>query len=128
MDNKIKVLILTDRLQDQAKALIEFLKQSGFFEVVGFAENKQQVHSIAEDRNFDYLIIAGYLKNETNYHVIAELRNEFKRFHPVQWAMVDSLINIFCLRYQIPLKFERTLPMDEFADFLRTHKNDPLIR
>lgn len=119
---------MTDRLQDQANALAEFLKQSVFFEVVGFAENKQQVHSIAEYRNFDYLIIAGYLKNETNYHVIAELRKKFKRFQPVQWAINDSLINIFCLRYKIPLKFERTRPIEEFADFLKNHKYDSLIR
>jgi hypothetical protein len=67
------------------------------------------------------------LKNETNYRVIEELRKRHKRFLAVQWAIVDSLINIFCSRYKIHLKFERTLPMEQFVDFLRAHRNDPLL-
>ena len=80
---------------------------------------------IAQEHAFDYLIIAGYLRWEYNYGVIAELRKQQKKFIPVQWAILDSLIHTFCLRYGIPLKFERTRPMSDFVSFLIEHKNDP---
>ncbi|QOX63800.1 hypothetical protein FRZ06_10800 [Anoxybacterium hadale] len=129
MKNKeIKVLIISDRLMDKARALAEFLSSIESFKVAGIASDGKQVMEFASNSDFDYLIIAGYLKNETNYRVIEDLRKRHKRFITVQWAMVDSLINIFCSRYKIPLKFERTLPMELFVDFLRAHRNDPLLQ
>lgn len=123
---KIRVLIISDRLLNQAKALSEYLQCSVSIDVVGIAESKQQALNIARDHVFDYLIIAGYLKKECTYDVIAELQKQQRRFLPVQWAMLDSLITTFCLRYKIPLKFERTLPMEDFIYFLKAHKNDPI--
>lgn len=123
-DKKIKVLIISDRLQRQAKTLAEYLSRAGDIVVIGLAENKQQALNIAQDCAFDYLIIAGYLKSEYNYRVIAELQEQRKQFLPVQWAILDELILTFCRRYEIPLKFERTLPMADFVSYLEQVKSD----
>lgn len=123
-NKKIRVKIITDRLFRQADALADYFRHTGNIEVVGLAETKQQALSIAQEHDFDYLIIAGYL-TEYNYNVIAELQKKQKKFIPVQWAILDFLIAGFCRRYKIPLKFDRTLPMSDFTDFLIAHKNDP---
>lgn len=123
---KIKVLILSDRLTDRAKVLAEGLRGTGRVHVAGIAGDRRQALSIAKDHSFDYLIIAGYLKTERTYEVIAELKEKQKKFIPVHWALLDSLIAGFCQRYQIPLRFERTRPLEEFVDFLEAHKNDPV--
>ena len=124
-ENKTRVLIISDRLLDEAKVLAGYLRCTGLIDVVGIAKNKQQALSIAQKYAFDYLIIAGYLKIEYNYSVIAELQKQQKEFLPVQWAILDSLITTFCQRYKIPLRFERTLPMDDFVSFLNAHKKTP---
>jgi len=123
---KIRVLIFSDRLLDEAKVLAGYLQCTGVIDVVGVARNRQQALSIARENAFDYLIIAGYLKNEYNYSVIAELQSQQKEFQTVQWAMLDPLINTFCQRYGIPLKFERTRPMADFVRYLESHKNDSI--
>lgn len=123
---KIRVLIISDRLLDRAKALADHLHSTETVEVVGLAENKQQALSIAQDHSFDYLIIAGYLKTEYTYGVIAELQKQNKKFLALQWAILDSLIAAFCQRYKITLKFDRTHPITEFVSYLDTHKNDPI--
>jgi DNA-binding NarL/FixJ family response regulator len=117
-------LIITDRLTERAKVLADYLRTMESFHVIGLAENEQQALQLAEHNTLDYLIIAGYLKVEQTYRVIAELQKRNKKLLPVQWAMLDTLIASFCYRYQIPLKFERTLPMADFARFLNEHKND----
>lgn len=122
-EKKIHVLIISDRLLNQANALANYLSSTGSIHVVGLAENKQQALSIAKDHSFDYLIIVGYLKKEYTYEVIAELQKLQRNFLPVQWAILDSLIFTFCQRYNIPLKFERTLPITDFVNFLVSHKN-----
>ena len=106
--NQIHVLIISDRLVDHARALTEYFRNIENINVIGFAENRQQVLQIAQDHPFKYLIIAGYLDKERNYEVIAELQQQQKRFLVVHWAMLDELIEYFCCRYKIPLKFERT--------------------
>lgn len=124
-ENKpIRVLILSDRLKERAKALADYLCSEESFHVIGLAENEQQALQLAEHNALDYLIIAGYLEMERTYQVISELQKKNKSLLPVQWAILDTLIAIFCYRYQIPLKFERTLPMADFARFLNEHKND----
>jgi len=115
---KVKVLIISDRLQYQAKALADYLSGTGNIDVIGLAESRQQALTIAEDHHIDFLIIAGYLKSEYNYSVIAELQKQRKNFLPVQWAILDELIFLFCQRYNIALKFERTLPMADFVSYL----------
>jgi len=122
-DNQIHVLIISDRLLNQANALANYLSSTGSIHVIGLAENKQQALSIAKDHSFDYLVIVGYLKMEYTYNVIVELQKQQKEFLPVQWAILDTLITTFCQRYQIPLKFERTLPMADFVSFLNAHKS-----
>ena len=122
----IHVLIISDRLISRAKALAEYLHSSENFNVIGLAENENHALELAENHSFDYLIIVGYLQAERNYHVITELQKQKKEFLPVQWAIIDPLITIFCQRYEIPLKFERTLPMADFVSFLNAHKNDSI--
>ncbi len=120
-NRKIRVLIISDRLLDEAKVLAGYLQCTGAVDVVGIARNRQQTLSIAQENAFDYLIVAGYLKNENTYRVIAELRRQQKEFQTVHWAMLDPLISTFCLRYEIPLQFERTLPLEAFVRFLDAH-------
>ncbi len=122
IDDQIKVLILSDRLSDRAKELAEYLRLTKTIDVAGIAANRQQALNIAQDKSFDYLIIAGYLKDESSYEVISELQKQQKKFLTVQWAMLDSLITSFCRRYKIPLKFDRTLPMSELVDFLMANR------
>jgi hypothetical protein len=122
----IRVLILSDRLEDQSKALASFLNGTETVEVIGIAEDKQQALDLAGKDNFDYLLIAGYLKKEYNYEVIEDLQRRGKKFLTVQWSILDPLIAEFCRRYKIPLKFERTLPMAEFVIFLEEHRHDLL--
>ena len=124
--NPIHVLIISDRLLNQAKSLAEYLHSTENFNVIGLAENENHALELAQNHSFDYLIIAGYLQAERTYHVIAELQKQEKEFLPVQWAMLDPLITTFCQRYGIPLKFERTLPMVDFVSFLNAHKNDSI--
>jgi len=125
-NNPIHVLIISDRLYNQANALAEYLRSTEKFNVIGMAETENHALELAQNHSFDYLIIAGYLQAERTYHVIAELQKQEKEFLPVQWAMIDSLITRLCQRYKIPLRFERTLPMAEFVHFLDEHKNDSL--
>jgi hypothetical protein len=126
-DEKIKVLIFSDRLQQQAKTLAEYLNRAEGIDVIGVAENRQQALNIARGCSFDYLIIVGYLKSEYNYSVISELQEQQKKFLPVQWAILDGLIFTFCHRYNIQLKFERTLPMADFVSYLWYNKEKPRL-
>lgn len=123
---QIRVLIISDRLQSQARSLAEYLRSTGHIDVLGIAESRRQVLEIAQEHSFDYLIIAGYLRAERTYEVIAELQKQRKNFLPVQWAILDSLISGFCRQYKIPLQFERTRPMEDFVKFLDSHRNDCL--
>lgn len=118
----LHVLIIADRLFEQASKLADYFRSTDSIDVVGLAVGEPEARRIAQQADFDYLIIAGYLKNENNYCVIEELQKRQKAFLPVQWAILDSLIDTFCLRYKIPLKFDRTLPMAEFVEFLESHK------
>jgi hypothetical protein len=124
-EKNIRVLIISDRLMDRARALADYLSSESV-DVVGLAQDRHQTMEIAQKSSFDYLIIAGYLKTQYTYGVIEELRKQRRSFLAVQWAMLDSLINGFCLSYKIPLKFERTLPLEEFVRFLKIHRNDPI--
>lgn len=120
--NLIKVLIISDRLPERVNELEDYFQSKENFQVAGTAKNREEAINIAKNHDFDYLIIAGYLKNEKNYTVIEELKQMNKKFLAVQWSMIDSLIINFCVRYNIPLKFERTFPLEDFADFLVEHK------
>ena len=122
-NNFIRILILSDRLPERLKELKDYFQEKEDFKVIGTGKNKEEVLEIAKNQDFEYLIIVGYLKNEKNYTVIEELEKMNKNFLTVQWSMIDSLIISFCLRYKIPLRFERTLPLDDFADFLMEHRN-----
>ncbi|QOX63727.1 hypothetical protein FRZ06_10410 [Anoxybacterium hadale] len=117
-EEPIRVLILSDRLLKQAQHLAEYLINLDGFEVVGIALEKDQILELAGEAEFDFLIIVGYLKTFPTYEVIEELQKQKKEFQTVQWAILDSLILELCKRYKIPLTFERTLPMEAFADFL----------
>lgn len=117
-EKKIKVVILSDRLLDEAKVLAGYLRCTGRVEIVGIARNRRQVLSLVLNHTFDYLIIAGYLKVESTYNVIAELQLRQIKFLPVQWAILDELIFTLCHRYNISLKFDRTLPMMDFVSYL----------
>ncbi|MDD2189851.1 MAG: hypothetical protein PHV71_06250 [Eubacteriales bacterium] len=122
INSQIKVLILSDRLCDRAKEMAEYFRLTKIVDVAGIAANRQQALNIAQDKSFDYLIIAGYLRDESSYEVISELQEQQKKFLTVQWAMLDSLIAGFCKRYKIPLKFDRTLPMSELVNFLMVNR------
>jgi DNA-binding NarL/FixJ family response regulator len=119
-NNKIKVLILSDRLLDEAKVLAGYLRCTGKFEITGIARSRREVLSIAQKQAFDYLIIAGYLKAESGYAIISELQNQQRKFLPVQWAILDELIYTLCRRYSISLKFDRTLPLADFVSYLES--------
>lgn len=121
-DKKIKVLILSDRLLDEAKVLAGYLRCTGRFDIVGIARNRREVLNIAQKHTFDYLIIAGYLKAESSYTVITELQSRQTEFLPVQWAILDELIFTLCRRYNISLKFDRTLPLADFVSYLEQIK------
>jgi len=122
---KIRALIVSDRLFDQAKVLADYLRRTKRIEVAGLAKNKQQALEIAGEQSFDYLIVAGYLESEYTYDLISELQKQQRKFLTVQWSMLDSLITVLCQRYKIPLQFERTRSMEDFVRFLEAHKNDP---
>lgn len=126
---EIRVLIISDRLIDQAKKLSDYFCSAGIH-VVGLVRTKQQALKLA-DKPIDYLIIAGFLLNESSYGIIEDYNELHKNFTAVHWAMLDQLISILCWKYKIPLKFERTLPMSEFTAFLqqyhslKTNRNHP---
>lgn len=114
------VLILSDRLLDYAQTLADYLALTGI-QVVALTTSKEQALMFCDER-IDFLIIAGYLKDRKNYGVIEECRSRNLPVIAVQWAMLDSLISDYCRTYRIPLRFERTLPMDEFVLFLLQHR------
>jgi hypothetical protein len=114
------VLILSDRLIDNAQKLADYLTSTGI-QVVALATSKEQALMFCDDR-VDFLIIAGYLKNRQNYGIIEECRNRRLYAIPVIWAMQDSLISSHCSMYRIPLRFERTLPMCDFMLFLQLNR------
>lgn len=120
----IRVLLISDRLPEQAMQLAQYLQCNKSINVVGIALSMQQALHIAHYQTFDYLIIVGYLKPESNYKIISELQKLQKEFLTVQWSMLDPLIEHYCKHYRIPLKFERTRPMKDFADFLIAHKDN----
>lgn len=120
MQNKIRVLIISDRLMDRAIELSNYLCSAGIH-IVGLVKNKEQALEMI-DQVIDFLIIAGYLENQQGYEVINEYRKRHKIFTAVHWAMLDSLISSYCFEYKIPLMFERTRPMSDFVVYLQEHK------
>ena len=121
-NRKIRVLIISDRLTDEAKVLAGYLQCSGVIEVVGVARNRQQALGIAQENDFDYLIIAGYLRIEHNYGVIAELAKTAKGVSDRSVGDARSAdFNLLPDGMTIPLKFERTLPLEAFIRFLDAH-------
>ncbi|ROR23958.1 hypothetical protein EDD66_11289 [Mobilisporobacter senegalensis] len=122
---RIRVLIISDRLIDQAKELSNYLNSVGIH-VIGLVQTKEQALELA-DQAIDFLIVAGYLKNQQNYEIISEYRKRNKTFIALHWAMLDSLIYGYCAKYKIPLKFERTSPMSDFAAYLHKHCPVPTV-
>ena len=122
--SSIRVLILSDRLMEKAQELADYMTSTGV-QVVALTTSKEQALIFCDER-IDFLIIAGYLKNRQNYGIIEECRNRRLPVIAVQWAMLDSLISDYCRTYKIPLRFERTLPMDEFVLFLWQHRHSHL--
>lgn len=122
----IRVLLISDRLPEQAMQLAQYLQCNKSINVVGLALSKRQALHIAHYQTFDYLIIVGYLKPESNYSIISELQKLQNEFLTVQWSSLDWLIDNYCECYKIPLKFERTRPMRDFAEFLISHKEDSI--
>lgn len=123
--SSLRVLILSDRLIEKAQDLADYMTSTGV-QVVALTTSKEQALIFCDER-IDFLIIAGYLKNRQNYGIIEECRNRRLPVIAVQWAMLDSLISDYCRTYKIPLRFERTLPMDEFILFLRQHRPSHMI-
>jgi len=117
----IRVLIVSDRLIDEAQKLADYLAISGV-KVIALVNTKEQALEFCDQR-IDFLIVAGYLKNRQTYKVIEEYKNRQISFIPVHWAMLDDLIAIYCNTYKIPLQFERTLPMFKFVVFLEKYRN-----
>lgn len=115
----IRVLILSDRLMDNAKKLTDYLVSVGI-EVIALTSTKEQALKFSNQK-IDFLIIAGYLEDKQNYGIIEEYRERNISCIPVHWAILDGLINIYCNRYKIPLQFDRTLPMSDFVCFLEQH-------
>lgn len=111
---------MSDRLLDYAQKLADYLTSIGV-QVTALTTSKEQALMFC-DEQIDFLIIAGYLKDESNYRIIKECRSRRLPTIAVQWAMLDSLISDYCRKYEIPLRFERTLPMDEFVLFLWQHR------
>ena len=116
----LRVLILSDRLMDNAQKLADYLTSTGV-QVVALTTSKEHALMFCDER-IDFLIIAGYLKDQQNYGVIEECRNRRLYAIPVIWAMQDALISGHCSMYRIPLRFERTLPMCDFMLFLQLNR------
>lgn len=121
VQNKIRVLIISDRLMDRAIELSNYLCSAGIH-IVGLVKNKEQALEIV-DQTIDFLIIAGYLENEQLYEIINEYRKRHMNFTAVHWAMLDSLISDYCNKYKIPLMFERTRPISDFVVYLQNHRS-----
>ncbi|ADL03731.1 hypothetical protein [Lacrimispora saccharolytica] len=120
VQNKIRVLIISDRLMDRAIELSNYLCSAGIH-IVGLVKNKDQALEMV-DQVIDFLIIAGYLENQQGYEIINEYRKRHKTFTAVHWAMLDSLISSYCNEYKIPLMFERTRPISDFVVYLQEHR------
>lgn len=110
---------------DDAQKLADYLASAGI-QVAALATSKEQALMFCVER-IDFLIIVGYLKDRNNYGVIEECRSRRLPTIAVQWAMLDALISDYCRTYKIPLRFERTLPMDEFVLFLWQHRPSHLV-
>lgn len=121
--NLIEVLLLSDRLVNTAIVLSDQLRQNGV-SVLGVAQNKEELHTLMDAKEIGYIIIVGYLSDVKLYEELRDLREVNQRITTVQWAMLDSLISTYCCEYRIPLKFERTLPVESFVEFLEKHKDD----
>lgn len=118
----INVLILSDRLIDNAQKLSDYLTLAGI-RVIALTTTKEQALEFSDEK-IDFLIIVGYLKDRQNYEIIEEFKARKNSCIPVQWALLDGLIKIYCNQYKIPLQFERTLPLSDFVAFLE--QNRPL--
>lgn len=114
------VLILSDRLMNNAQKLADHLTSTGIH-VVALTTSKEQALRFCDER-IDFLIIAGYLKDRQNYGIIEECRSRRLYAVPVIWAILDELISDHCSMYRIPFKFERTLPMCDFVLFLQRNR------
>ncbi len=119
--SKISVLILSDRLIDNAKKLADYLASVGI-EVIALATTKEQALPFINQKT-DFLIIAGYLEEQQTYEVIEEYSQRNISCIPVHWAILDGLIQLYCSTYQIPLQFDRTLPRSDFVCFLEQHSS-----
>lgn len=117
----INVLILSDRLMEDARKLSDYLAEAGI-RVIALVSTKEQALEFCEV-NIDFLIIVGYLEERQNYGIIEEFKTRKNYCIPVQWAILDGLIKMYCSQYRIPLQFERTLPMSDFVLFLEQHHN-----
>ncbi|WP_027399225.1 hypothetical protein [Anaerovorax odorimutans] len=124
-DDPISILIISDRLIDQAKKLADYLSSMGV-QIVALVSDKEKALSYLNQK-FDFLVIVGYLKNRNSYEIIEESKKYKASFIAVHWAILDEIISKYCRIYKIPLLFERTLPMSEFLSFLKLHRNDKKI-
>jgi hypothetical protein len=114
------VLILSDRLMDNARKLSDYLTGVGV-KVIALAETKGEAMRFCDER-INFLIIVGYLENKYNYGIIEEFKERKLSCIPVQWAILDGLIEIYCKQFRIPLQFDRTLPMSEFVKYLEENR------
>lgn len=117
----INVLILSDRLMDNAQKLSDYLILAGI-QVIALTTTKEQALKFCNEK-IDFLIIVGYLRDSRNYGIIEELKVQKNSCIAVHWAILDGLIKIYCNQYKIPLQFDRTLPMADFVLFLEQHSS-----
>lgn len=112
----VKIMIVTDRLHGCAEGLYQCLQCYSDIEVFKI-EGLSDIDNVQEIP--DIVIVVGYLEKKNTYHKISNLKKRNPYLQSILYGMVDEKIIFEQTTYHIDLVFERTLSVEQLADFIR---------
>ena len=114
----IHVLVITDRLPECAKGLVEYLKQSSDI-TANLVHDLNDAEQIIRQKPADFLVIVGYLRTKANYKAASLVTEHRPHADVIMYAYPDGLIEKECSKYRIQYVYDRFAPVDGFVSFLR---------
>ena len=117
-NEKINILIISDRLMEYSQNLYEFFKD---YEDI----TCNLIHSISEFNSSemgipDFLLAAGYLKDDNNYNIVERIREINSGVFCIQLGRIDDCTIYHSQKYSFDEYFERTSDNEKLLNRLQT--------
>jgi len=116
----IHALIISDRCGWRAIGLYEYLTARTNLTSVRIADNPETIRKAIKTCQPHIVIFVGYQKDKANYQMIPALQKKAQMV-VAMFASVDTVIELECKRFGIPLMYDCLESLADFVNMLRIH-------